>query len=228
LVEERAAQAEEPTLLRPVGDGPWPGDRAAATRVRALIVDDSPLERAGLRAFLTSVPDIDVVGEASSAEDALDAVQEVEPDVVVIDARAPGIERFARRPSWSQHVGMPPVVVLTSSALDDYLAESVGAASSAVPKHAPPQALIEAVRAVARGDGIGTGDDRRPWRPEPLTEREREVLALVVRGLSNQEIGRRLYVSLNTVKTHTKHIYMKLGVRGRQHLIVASEPRRAS
>src|SRR4051812_24463136 len=104
-------------LLRIVMAKPWPGDRVAGDRVRILIIDDSALARAGLRAFLATAPDLEVVGEAPSAQDALAAVEQLEPHVIVIDARAPGIDRFARRVSRSARAGAARLVVLTSSDL---------------------------------------------------------------------------------------------------------------
>jgi PAS domain S-box-containing protein len=208
-------------------------DRRPPLRVRAIIVDGDALARAGLRAFLASAPDIDVVGEGAAAEDALAAVRGARPDVVVMDARTRGVDGFlaTRRASSSRGSAFPGVVVLASSALDEYLFDPVGhGASALLAKRARPEELIDAVRAVARGDQVGARDDRRQWPGEvPVnggrwrpSKREREVLDLVRHGLSNAEIARRLFISKDTVKTHLKHLYGKIGVRDRQHLIIAA------
>jgi PAS domain S-box-containing protein len=208
------------------------GGAACHARVRAVIVDGDALTRAGLRAVLASAPDIDIVGEATGGDDALAAVWQARPDVVVMDARTPGVEGFlaTRRSISSRGSAFPRVMVLTSSAIDEYLFAPGGDGPSVVlAKRARPEELIEGVRAVARGDEGGRGDDRRRWPGElPVdgrrwrpTKREREVLELVAYGFSNPQIARRLFLSINTVKSHLTHLYMKLGM-DREQLIVAN------
>src|SRR3954462_3267838 len=115
-------------------DDPWPGRRGGSLRIRTFIIDEDALVRAGLRAFLTSAPDIDVIGEAPTGEDALAAVQAVDPDVIVIDVRAQGIEGVARRAASSDDAPRPHVIVLTSTAFDEYLADSLGVVTPVLSK----------------------------------------------------------------------------------------------
>ncbi|HVM66154.1 MAG TPA: LuxR C-terminal-related transcriptional regulator [Acidimicrobiales bacterium] len=195
--------------------------------VRAVVVDPSPVARAGLGAILASESGIAVVGEAGRSDEALAVVGEARPDVVVTDARAPGIEQLlaARRACFLERSAFPAVVVLVESEFDEYLLDPLGlGASSVLAKGAAREELADAVRVAAKGDDVvprrsrGTVilGDRLVVRPTP---REREVLELVVRGMSNAEIAKRLYMSVNTLKTHLRHVYDKVGVRSRQELM---------
>ena len=194
---------------------------AAGPAVSALVVDDDPLARAGLGAILRSAPGIEVVGEVATVEEGLAMVRQARPNVVLIDVRVPAMDAFlaAGRALASGGFAFPAVVALTMSAFDEYLFEPLVAGASAVlAKRCSPGQLFEGVRAAAGGD-IG---EPRPARPaRRLTRREREVLGLAVRGLSNKEIAKRLFISTDTVKSHVKAIYAKLGLRGRQELVAA-------
>jgi DNA-binding NarL/FixJ family response regulator len=228
VVTTRALTAAD-EVVSPVNEqaaGAEPPRRA----VRALVVDDDPLARAGLRAILGSAPGMEVVGEAADIQEALAAVWEMRPDVVVLDVRLPGMESFlaTRRAFAAGASAFPEVVTLTRSTVDELLFDPLGAGARAVlAKRSSPEELIEGVRAAARERGTAplggstrteSSLTRASWRPTP---REREVLELASRGFSNAEIARRLYVSVDTVKTHKKHLYAKLGVRDRQELIAA-------
>jgi PAS domain S-box-containing protein len=200
-------------------------DGPAPLPVRVLIVDPDPLARAGLRTVLTTAAGFEVVAEACGVVEATTAALEGHPDVVVIDVRLPGAEAlFTTRRAWASEGSPPPgVLVLTMSAFDEFLFDPLGAGASVVlRKHSTPDEIIEGVRAAASGgewrpqQGTEPLFARAPWRPTP---REREVLELVLRGFSNREIAARLYMSVDTVKTHLKHIYAKLGVRDRWQLI---------
>jgi DNA-binding NarL/FixJ family response regulator len=206
------------------------GVPAPAAKVRVLVVDPDTVARTGLGVIFSGAPDIEVVAEASTAEDALAAVWSLRPDIIVMDLRMPGTAEVlaARRSMVADGSPFPKVVMLTMSAFDEFLFDPIGdGASGVLIKSSPSEALIAGVRAAASSDAPGGAGRaaaavheplfaRAPWRPTP---REREVLELVIRGFSNPEIARRLFVSIDTVKTHLRHLYDKLGVRDRQQLI---------
>jgi PAS domain S-box-containing protein len=209
--------------------GPAEARDGARPQVRALVVDHDHLARAGVRAILSWAPDIEVVGEAADVEEALAAVWEASPEVVVMDVHLPRMEEFlaARRGFVSGGSAFPKVVVLTPSAFDEFLFDPLGAGASGVlAKRSHPNQLIEGVRAISRGDTGAANGNRGPLFCRDArhpTRRERDVLGLAIRGFSNAEIARRLCLSLDTVKTHLKHGYDKVGVRDRQELIGAVE-----
>jgi DNA-binding NarL/FixJ family response regulator len=206
--------------------------------IRVVLADDQQLVRAGFRALLDHEPDIEVVGEASTGREVVELVRAAGPDVVLMDIRMPDGDGL-----WAtaQIVGDPAlsgvhVVIVTTFELDEYVSEAIRAgASGFLVKHTDPVELIRSVRVAAAGDALlSPGVTRRllsrlavTARPEvtasvlaPLTEREREVLALVAEGLSNAEIGVRLFMSPLTAKTHVSRILAKLGARDRVHLVV--------
>jgi DNA-binding NarL/FixJ family response regulator len=206
--------------------------------IRVLVVDDQALVRAGFRMILEAQADIDVVGEAGDGLQAAEVAGRLSPDVVLMDIRMPrldGIEATRRL------AGATRVVILTTYDLDEYVFDALEAgASGFLPKHAPPEDLVRAVRVVAGGEALLAPSvtrrlieefarrpvpaAHRPAELDSLTEREREVLALVARGLTNAEIAARLHVGEATVKTHVAHLLDKLGVRDRvQAVILAYE-----
>ncbi len=204
--------------------------------IRVGIVDDDALMRAGLRAILSSADDIAVVGEAGDGAAVPDLVHATRPDVVVMDIRMPfvdGIEATRRLTGGEA----PKVLVLTTFRLDEHVFAALEAgASGFLLKDTPPKELIEAVRIVAAGDAMlspthtralierfaGSGRERRRERARAmlglLTDREQEVAAGVAEGLSNAEIGARLYCSEATVKTHLTRVFAKLGDTNRVRL----------
>jgi DNA-binding NarL/FixJ family response regulator len=206
--------------------------------VRVLIVDDDVPTRVGLRAILSSAPDIEVVGEASTGEEALPSARRLLPDVVLMDIRLPGVDGIAATRDIVTSAPLPPpkVIVLTTFDFDEYAYQAMGAGASAfLLKRTPAEQLIASVRAIAGGEQIPPGAEaRRALEPvrrgghdsivfaQPLTSRERDVLYLVVEGLTNAEIAKQLIVSVDTVKTHLKHIYSKSGVQDRAHLVIAA------
>jgi len=192
---------------------------------RVLVVDPDPLIRAGLGAITGSAPDIEVVGESASLEEALVAVGHAHPDVVLMDVRLLPVDwSVAARPAVAPGAAVPEVVALTTSAFDEYLFDPVGAGAAGVlGKRSSPEEVVEAVRTagtpVARREL--SGEPSAAFAPRPLTRREREVLELAMRGLPNKEIARRLFISVDTVKSHVKHLYAKLGTLDRRDLVAA-------
>nr|WP_196790016.1 response regulator transcription factor [Streptomyces caniscabiei] len=203
-----------------------------------MLADDQALVRAGFRALLDAQPDIEVAGEAADGEEALRGVRELRPDVVLMDIRMPLLDGLAATRRITDDPGLAgvKVVMLTTFELDEYVFEAIRAgASGFLVKDTEPEELVRAVRAVVEGDALlSPGVTRRliaefaARSKEPsalssldgLTEREREVMALVGIGLTNEEIARRLVVSPLTAKTHVSRTMVKLGARDRAQLVV--------
>ncbi|MFJ2260861.1 response regulator [Streptomyces sp. NPDC087844] len=206
--------------------------------IRVLLADDQSLVRAGFKALLDAQPDIEVAGEAGDGAEALRGVRQLRPDVVLMDIRMPVLDGLAatRRITEAPDLVDVKVVMLTTFELDEYVFEAIRAgASGFLVKDTEPEELLRAVRAVVEGDALlSPGVTRRliaefaARSKEPaaadalarLTEREREVMALVGIGLSNDEIARRLVVSPLTAKTHVSRTMVKLGARDRAQLVV--------
>jgi DNA-binding NarL/FixJ family response regulator len=206
--------------------------------IRVVLADDQALVRAGFRALLDAQDDIEVVGEASDGGEAVRLVRRLAPDVVLMDIRMPGTDGLAATKTIAadQRLSDARIVILTTFELDEYVFEAIrSGASGFLVKDTEPVELLRAVRAVANGDAllspsvtrrlIGEFATRtRDARPAPaldvLTDREREVMALVAEGLTNDEIAERLYVSPMTAKTHVSRAMVKLGARDRAQLVV--------
>jgi DNA-binding NarL/FixJ family response regulator len=200
--------------------------------IRVVLVDDQSMIRTGLRMVLAAEPDIEVVGEAADGAEGVAVVTRLQPDVVLLDVRMPGVDGLeaARRIIDS---GLPiRVVVLTTFDEDEYVAAALRAGVSGfLLKVAPPEDLVAAVRTVASGGGLldpavtlrviesfaaaPAADPVAAGRLGQLTERETDVLSLVAAGLSNAEIAARLYLGEATVKTHVSRLLLKLGLRDR-------------
>jgi DNA-binding NarL/FixJ family response regulator len=205
-----------------------------------LIADDQELVRAGLRSVLEHQEGIEVTGEAADGRAAVDRARRLAPDVVLMDVRMPVMDGIAatRELTRAALEGGPRVLMLTTFDLDEYVFEAIRAgASGFLLKDATPARLANAIRAVADGDALfapavtrrlverfasapARTDDRAAALLAELTAREREVLQLVARGLSNGEIAERLVLSLPTVKTHVGRMLMKLGLRDRVQAVV--------
>jgi len=208
--------------------------------IRVVVADDQQLIRAGFRSLLESEPDLEVVAEAGTGRDAVDAVTRLRPDVVLMDIRMPdgdglwATEQIVR----DADLRHTRIVVVTTFELDEYVARAIRAgASGFLVKDTEPAELIRAVRVVAAGEGLlspsvtrrllarmaaGQSEPRDDSALTALTDREKEVLGLVGRGLTNAEIGQRLFLSPLTAKTHVSRIMGKLAARDRVQLVIAA------
>ena len=202
--------------------------------VRIVVADDQELVRAGFAMILDAQPDLEVVAEASNGAEAVEAVRTHRPDVVLLDIRMPGMDGIqAARIVCAETDSR--VIILTTFDLDEYVYEALRAgASGFVLKDDPPEQLISAVRTVAAGDALLSPSvtrsviahfTRQRRHPAPasvhtLTAREMDVFRLIALGLSNAEIGRKLFISDTTVKTHVTRVLQKLDVRDRAQAIV--------
>jgi DNA-binding NarL/FixJ family response regulator len=201
--------------------------------IRLLVVDDEQLVRSGLRMILESAADIQVVAEAADGAQAVEQVRLHRPDAVLMDIRMPGMDGLAATREITTPADPPKVIVLTTFELDEYVhAALANGAVGFLLKDTPPQDLIQAVRTVADGNAMlaptvtrrliaefaargGTQAVAARKRLEALTEREREVVVAVAQGLSNAEIGKRLFMSEATVKAHVSRVLAKLGMSNR-------------
>ncbi|WP_336048888.1 response regulator transcription factor [Streptomyces sp. CA2R101] len=206
--------------------------------IRVLLADDQLLVRSGFKVLLDAQPGVEVVAEAGDGQQALAAVREHRPDIVLMDIRMPVVDGLVATRRITEDPRLPEVkvVMLTTFELDEYVFEAIrSGASGFLVKDTEPEELVRAVRAVVAGDALlSPGVTRRliaefaARSKEPaaadalsaLTDREREVMALVGIGLSNEEIARRLVVSPLTAKTHVSRTMVKLGARDRAQLVV--------
>ncbi len=207
--------------------------------LQVLLVDDQELVRAGLEMIIESTDDIQVIGQAADGNAAVGLALRLRPDVVLMDIRMPSMDGIEATRRIAKHG--PRVLMLTTFDLDDYIFEAFKAgASGFLVKDAPRERIIDAIRAVAAGEALASPSVTRrlierfvdapgpsctpPPQLDELTAREREVLELIARGLSNSELAQRLYLSEKTIKTHVGRIFMKLGIRDRvQAVILAYE-----
>jgi DNA-binding NarL/FixJ family response regulator len=202
--------------------------------IRLLLVDDEQLVRAGFRAILSREPGIEVVGEAENGGAAVEACARLEPDVVLMDVRMPGMDGLEATRRITSAAG-PRIIVLTTFDNDEYVYEALRAgASGFLLKDASEDRLVAAVRVAADGGSMFAPSVTRTLieafashrsagargEADELTEREREVLRLLARGLSNAEIAAALVVSEHTAKSHIAHILQKLGLRSRTQAVV--------
>jgi DNA-binding NarL/FixJ family response regulator len=204
---------------------------------RLVIVDDQGMVRAGFRSLLEDEPGLEVVGEAANGEEAVEVVSALQPDVTLMDIRMPVLDGIAATRQLVEAQVPTKVLVLTTFDLDEYVFEALRAGASAfLLKDAPAEELVAAIRVVAAGEALlAPGVTRRVIdafvhrAPAPtsrsaalemLTPRELEVLGLLARGMSNQDIARTLFVSEGTTKTHVSNVLTKLGLRDRVQAVI--------
>jgi DNA-binding NarL/FixJ family response regulator len=209
--------------------------------IKVVLADDQVLVRSGFRLLLDSAEDIQVIGEAADGTEALALVDSMRPDVVLMDIRMPGmdgLEATARIAGDDRLTGVKVLVLTTYEDDDNIFAALRAGAGGFVTKDVELPDLVQAIKVVARGDALlspsvtrrviaeAVGRIGRPSSPAPvlgaLTDREREVLALVGRGMSNDEIAQQLFLSPLTAKTHVSRAMTKLGVRDRAQLVVVA------
>jgi DNA-binding NarL/FixJ family response regulator len=204
---------------------------------RVLIADDDGLMRAGLVELLAGEPEIEVVGEAATGREAVDRARRLRPDIVLMDVRMPDLDGIGATRELTRAAPSARVLILTTFEQDDYVFGALRAgASGFLLKRSRPEELIAAVHTVAAGESLLSPSvtrlviDRMAQQPVPelaaaakldaLTPREREVLELIARGLSNREIATQLYVEESTIRTHVKRIQMKLALRDRVQIVI--------
>jgi DNA-binding NarL/FixJ family response regulator len=206
--------------------------------IRVILADDQPLVRAGLRMLIEQTPGIDVAGEAGTGAEAVQLARDVDPDVVVMDIRMPGMDGIEATQLITARDARSRVLVLTTFDDDDYVYGALRAgASGFLVKDMALEDILAAIRVVATGDAIiAPGVTRRliaqftsPSRPDPkpreltgITDREREVLKLVGLGMSNAEIAAALYITVGTAKTHVARLLAKLSARDRVQLVITA------
>jgi DNA-binding NarL/FixJ family response regulator len=203
--------------------------------IRVLVVDDQAMVRAGFRMLLADEPDIDVVAEASDGLEAVSEAARVRPHVVLMDIRMPELDGLEATRRIVEADPESRILILTTFGIDEYVYRALRAgASGFVLKDDPPEQLIAAVRTVAGGDALLSPSITRhviaqftkvhqqppPAAVETLTEREMDVFRLITKGYSNAEIGRELFISDTTVKTHVTRLLTKLDLRDRAQAIV--------
>ncbi|MGI8720647.1 MAG: response regulator [Geodermatophilaceae bacterium] len=203
--------------------------------ITVALIDDDVLIREGLRMILDQAGDIDVVATGSDGLQAVRIAREVAPQIMLVDIRMPNLDGIEATRQITAEPDPPRVIILTTFELDAYVFEAVRAgASGFLLKRTEPDQLVDAIRIVTAGEALLSPSVTRrlidefskrpatvsPERLHGLTEREREVLVCIARGLSNQELAQRLVIADNTVKTHVKRILTKLGARDRAQAIV--------
>jgi DNA-binding NarL/FixJ family response regulator len=203
--------------------------------IRVLVADDQSMVRAGFRMLLAGEEDIEVVAEASNGLEAVDKAGRFQPSVVLMDIRMPELDGLQATQRILAADNAARILILTTFDLDEYVFEALRAgASGFVLKDDSPEQLIAAIHTVAKGEAllsptitrrviqkfVRTSHPAPPTELEELSERERDVFRLLVRGLSNAEIGTELYISETTVKTHVTHILQKLKLRDRVQAVV--------
>ncbi len=207
--------------------------------ITVLLADDQPLVRAGLRTILQEESDMQVVGEASDGSIAVDMAESLKPEVVLMDVRMPKMDGIEATRRISAGESPPRIIILTTFDLDQYVYEALKAgASGFLLKDLGADELVRSVRVVASGDALlapsvtrrlierfsGKAHTQVPDGLKSLTEREREVLTMIAKGLSNAEIAQRMFLGETTVKTHVAHVLDKLDLRDRvQAVVVAYE-----
>jgi DNA-binding NarL/FixJ family response regulator len=212
-----------------------------STTTRVVVADDQALLRGTFRMLIDSAPDLTTIGEAGTGTEAIDLARQEQPDLILMDIRMPELDGIEATRQICGATATPDVrvVILTTFDLDEYVYAALRAgASGFLLKDSPPADLLTAIRVVARGDALLAPSVTRRLiaeftrRPEPaqaatltlarVTEREREVLTLIGRGLSNTEIAEHLHISIATTRTHVGHLLAKLHARDRAQLVITA------
>jgi DNA-binding NarL/FixJ family response regulator len=206
--------------------------------IRVVVADDQPLVRSGFRMILDERDDLELVGEAQNGDEAVALARELDPDVILMDVRMPGLDGVEATRRLVDANTRARILILTTFDLDEYVYAAIRAgASGFLLKDVQPADLVDAIRVVAAGNSLfgpaaterlvaRFGQQRDPSVPtrslEELTEREREILRLLATGLSNAELATTLHLSETTVKTHVSAVLRKLGVRDRVQAVIAA------
>jgi DNA-binding NarL/FixJ family response regulator len=206
--------------------------------IRVVVADDQPLVRSGFRMILDERDDLELVGEAQNGDEAVALARELDPDVILMDVRMPGLDGVEATRRLVDANTRARILILTTFDLDEYVYAAIRAgASGFLLKDVQPADLVDAIRVVAAGNSLfgpaaterlvaRFGQQRDPSAPtrslEELTEREREILRLLATGLSNAELATTLHLSETTVKTHVSAVLRKLGVRDRVQAVIAA------
>ena len=205
--------------------------------IKVLVADDEALLRSAFSALIESQDDLEVVGAAADGRQAVELVASMAPDVVVMDIRMPVMDGIEATRQITRSLAQSRVLILTTFDLDEYVFEALRAGASGFAlKSRPPEELLSGIRTLAAGEALlapsvtrrliahftdrTEAKARTPWGLDELTDREREVLVLVARGLSNAELAATLHVTLATAKTHVGRLLTKLGARDRTQLVI--------
>ncbi|MBV9794922.1 MAG: response regulator transcription factor [Actinobacteria bacterium] len=205
--------------------------------IKVLVADDEALLRSAFCSLIEAQDDLEVVGVAADGREAAELAARLAPDVVVMDVRMPVMDGIEATRRITRDQGAPRVLILTTFDLDEYVFAALRAGASGFAlKSRPPEELLSGIRTLAAGEallaptvtrrliahftGRTQATTRTPWGLDDLTDREREVLVLVARGLSNAELAATLHVTLPTAKTHVSRILTKLGARDRTQLAI--------
>jgi DNA-binding NarL/FixJ family response regulator len=205
--------------------------------IKVLVADDEALLRSAFSALIESQDDLEVVGAAADGRQAVELVASMAPDVVVMDIRMPVMDGIEATRQITRSLAQSRVLILTTFDLDEYVFEALRAGASGFAlKSRPPEELLSGIRTLAAGEALLAPSvtrrliahftdrtevkARTPWGLDELTDREREVLVLVARGLSNAEMAATLHVTLATAKTHVGRLLTKLGARDRTQLVI--------
>ena len=205
--------------------------------IKVLVADDEALLRSAFSSLIEAQDDLEVVGAAADGRQAVELVASLAPDIVVMDVRMPVMDGIEATRQITRSLARSRVLILTTFDLDEYVFEALRAGASGFAlKSRPPEELLSGIRTLATGDALLApsvtrrliahftdriqATARTPWGLDELTDREREVLVLVARGLSNAELAATLHVTLATAKTHVSRLLTKLGARDRTQLVI--------